>query len=624
MLKRMLILIVFSLLSFSFIPFSLYMDKDKLKDELRVRDGVLDLSAWDYKVQQRIPLDGEWEFYWDRLLPPEFFQQRGPERSADAAKMKVPSIWKGKVLDGRPLPAYGSATYRMTLKNVPVDGVFAIKKTNVRFSSTIYVNGVKLFEDGVPSGEAASYRPGNVPQIAFFSADRGDVEIVVHAANYDYVNAGIPSSLYFGEQEAMMDYQQRSMAREFSMMAILGTMALIYFICFVTAALYRNKDYSLLAFSIICSIYALYTGLTGERSLLSLFPGLSFETAYKLKDLCSIVWFIVLAVFVRQLDKNVVSLKLGQIVLIAMSGFLFLIAFAPIRVYSVFQAYVILLYELLLIWLLLRMAYLYIRSRPGKLFKALLLFMAILCINLYSVSLILFAVSIKENLWLGQFYIVVFNIILIFLVVLRFFEAYHTVDQMKNQLLQLDKIKDDFLSNTSHELKTPLNAIVNITDTLLKGVEGPLNEKQAQNLAIVIGSGKRLTHIVNELLDYSKMKHGDILLYQTSVDLKAAVDSVIRIHLFLLGGKRIRLVNEIPNDFPDVYADGNRLIQILHNLIGNAVKFTEEGTVTVSAEGDAGQSQGASNGYGDRSAGRAAQPNLSCVRAGGLFGDAGS
>ncbi len=233
--------------------------------------------------------------------------------------------------------------------------------------------------------------------------------------------------------------------------------------------------------------------------------------------------------------------------------------------------------------MLCRVATLYIRSAEVNRIKLLLMFMAILAINLYSIDIILFALSIKENLWLGQFYIVAFNIIMIVLIVLRFFEAYHTIDEMKNQLIGLDKIKDEFLSNTSHELKTPLNAIVNITATLLDGVEGPVNEKQAQNLAIVIGSGRRLTHMVNELLDYSKMKYGDITLYKSNLDLKAVVDSVMGIHSFLLGEKSILLVNRVASNFPMVNADGNRLIQIFHNLVDNAIKFTEQGEIEISA-----------------------------------------
>lgn len=381
----------------------------------------------------------------------------------------------------------------------------------------------------------------------------------------------------------MMEVQQKSTAREFSTVAILGTLALIFFICFGAASLYRKQDYSLLVFATICLLFAIYHGLIGERSLLLFFPKLSFIVLYKVKDISSISCFIVLAIFFYQMHKSIISLKFTQAITIVLGSFIILVAILPIRSYTVIYPYVIILYELMLIWMLCRVATLYIRSAEVNRIKLLLMFMAILAINLYSIDIILFALSIKENLWLGQFYIVAFNIIMIVLIVLRFFEAYHTIDEMKNQLIGLDKIKDEFLSNTSHELKTPLNAIVNITATLLDGVEGPVNEKQAQNLAIVIGSGRRLTHMVNELLDYSKMKYGDITLYKSNLHLKAVVDSVMGIHSFLLGEKSILLVNRVASNFPMVNADGNRLIQIFHNLVDNAIKFTEQGEIEISA-----------------------------------------
>lgn len=583
MLKRSLLIYLIALISLATIPLSIFMQNDKHGNALQVQKGLLDLASWDYKQHKIIKLDGEWEFYWDKLLMPEHFENTGADQQASKAWMEVPSQWNGKIINGQPLPAFGSATYRMVLTNLPVSGVFALKKTNIRFSSAIYVNGHLLFKDGEPSVGTADYQSGNIPRIGLFSSEKGDVEIIIQVSNYEYVNAGIPVSLTFGEEAAMLENQQKSTAREFSTVAILGTLALIFVICFVAAALYRKKDYSLLVFAIICLLLAVYHGLIGERSLLLFFPNLSFLVLYKVKDITSISCFIVLAIFFYQMQKSIISLKLTTAVTLILGSFIILIVVLPIRTYTVFSPYVIIVYELMLIWMLCRVAFLYIRSTEVHRIKSLLLFLAMLAINLNSVDLILFALSIKENLWLGQFYIVAFNIIMIVLIVLRFFEAYHTIDDMKNQLIGMDKIKDEFLSNTSHELKTPLNAIVNITATILNGVEGPVTERQAQNLAIVLGSGRRLTHMVNELLDYSKMKHGDITLYKSNLELKDIVDSVIGIHSFLIGDKSILLINRVAPNFPPVLADGNRLIQILHNLVDNAIKFTEQGEIDISA-----------------------------------------
>ncbi|WP_274365478.1 ATP-binding protein [Paenibacillus thermotolerans] len=584
MLARTMILCLIALISFSLIPLSFVLDRDNQTAHLRVHNGVMDLSGWDDSETKRIKLDGEWEFYWNRLLTPEQFREQAADNPVPDAYIAVPSQWNGKNIGGAALPAYGSATYRMTLKNVPFSGVFAIKKMNIRFSSAVYANGQKLFADGEPSLRADGYRSGNVPRIGFFSADQGDIEIIVHVSNYDYINAGIPLSIYFGEQAAMTEHQQMSTGFAFAIFAILSTLAGTYFICFVMAAVYAKRDYTLLVFAVICSLFAAYNGLIEERPLSLLFPQVPFEILYKAKDMISVASFIVLAVFFYQFNKSLMSLKITRIITFVLGFSLLLIVVLPIREYVALQPLVIGLYELLIVWLLLRIAFHYIKNGASDRVKMFLLYMAILCINLYSLDLILFAYTTKENQWPGQIYIVLFNVILIFLIALRFFEAYRTIDDMKNHLIRQDKIKDDFLSNTSHELKTPLNAIVSITDTILKGVEGPVTEKQAQNLAIVLGSGKRLTHLVNELLDYSKMKHGDIALYKSSIDLKAAVDSVIRMHAFLLGGKKIELVNAVPDNMAPVYADGSRLLQILHNLLGNSLKFTDRGIVEVSAE----------------------------------------
>lgn len=582
MIKRSLLIGLIVLIASSLIPLSILRAHMQQESEFHVRKGVMDLAGWDHARQPRIKLDGEWEFYWHRLLTPADFRNADQD-ALNAAYMKVPAGWNGKTVDGQPLPAHGFATYRMLLKHVPAGGIFALEKKNIRFSSVVYVNGAKLFEDGVPSERAANYRPGNVPQFGLFQIRPGDVEIVIQVANFDYFNAGITASLYFGEQAALIAHQQGSMTSEFSMLAVLGMLALIYLICFATAARYHAKDYSLLGFAAMCLLYVVYHGLMGDRSLLRILPDMPFDIVYKVKDVISMLCLISASWLFYKLQKNIIPLRLLQAFTAIFGIFAIVAAVASIRSYSSLQQYVILLYEVMLIWLLAKSIVLYIKGPPNHQLKDLLLFMAILTINLYSLDILLFATSVKENFMIANVYLFIFNAIMIFYVVLRFFEAYRTVEGMKNRLIAVDKIKDDFLSTTSHELKTPLNAIVSITDTLIRGVEGPVTAQQAHNLSIIMGSGRRLTHMVNELLDYAKLKHGDIVLHPGSVNLRESADSVLRMHAFLLGGKPIELVNAIPADFPAAYADGNRLIQILHNLVGNAIKFTERGVIEIGA-----------------------------------------
>ena len=581
MLKRTLIVSAVCLILLMFIPLSSLMDIDDQSEQIQMQSGVMDLAEWDVGANPIIKLDGEWEFYWNQLLTPEHFSFKGADLPAPASFIQVPSIWNSKEMNGQPLPTYGYATYRAKLINVPENMIYALKKSNIRFSSAIYVNGEKLLEDGRPDADRTNYEPGNFPQLSSFSSSKDEVEIIIQVANYDYLNAGIPKPIYFGEQTAMSEYQQRIVSFEASIFAILVVLALVYLICFIMAYIYRRKDYSLLLFASICILFAVYHGLMGERVLSMLLPRFSFEVIYKVKDISSIVCFILLSIFFYMLDRSILSLKFTRAIVFLLSSYTLMIALLPIRVYASIFPYIITVYELLLIWLLFRVAMLYIRSAAIDRVRAFIHFMGILCINLYSLDIILFAFTVRNQFFSGQLYIIVFNILLVFFIAHRFIEDYRMIESMKNQLLQMDKIKDDFLSNTSHELKTPLNAIVNITDTLLQGAEGEITEQQARNLAIVKDSGRRLTYLVNDLLDYSKMKHGDITLYTDRIDLKAAVDAVIKVHLFLLENKMISLENDIPDHFQPIKADGNRLQQILHNLIGNAIKYTESGSVQI-------------------------------------------
>ena len=156
--------------------------------------------------------------------------------------------------------------------------------------------------------------------------------------------------------------------------------------------------------------------------------------------------------------------------------------------------------------------------------------------------------------------------------------------EISRRLLRVDQLKDEFLATTSHELRTPLYGITGLTQSLIDGATGELPEETKANLAMVAASGRRLTVLVNDILDFSKLRHRSLELDLKRVDLHALVDVVLTLSRPLIGSKQLQLENAVPKDLPAVYADENRLQQILHNLVGNAVKFTETGSVEVSAE----------------------------------------
>ena len=152
--------------------------------------------------------------------------------------------------------------------------------------------------------------------------------------------------------------------------------------------------------------------------------------------------------------------------------------------------------------------------------------------------------------------------------------------EVAESLRRMDKLKDEFLANTSHELRTPLQGIIGLAESMLDGVAGKVNEAAAKNLGMIVSSGQRLSSLVGDILDFSKMKTHELKLRLQPVDLHVAVDVVMRLSGPLAEVKSLQLVNAIEPGTAAM-ADEDRLQQILHNLIGNAIKFTSSGSVQV-------------------------------------------
>ncbi|WP_082354197.1 hybrid sensor histidine kinase/response regulator [Marinagarivorans algicola] len=158
--------------------------------------------------------------------------------------------------------------------------------------------------------------------------------------------------------------------------------------------------------------------------------------------------------------------------------------------------------------------------------------------------------------------------------------------EVNAQLVKIDKMKDSFLANTSHELRTPLNGIIGLAESLRDSCCDELEAAKISQLNMIVSSGKRLSHLINDILDLSKLADRQIELKLQPVDLRYLTDTVITLLAPLTNNKPIKLQNEIPNPFYAVEADENRLQQIMFNLIGNAIKYSDQGYVKINAQQD--------------------------------------
>jgi signal transduction histidine kinase/serine phosphatase RsbU (regulator of sigma subunit) len=161
--------------------------------------------------------------------------------------------------------------------------------------------------------------------------------------------------------------------------------------------------------------------------------------------------------------------------------------------------------------------------------------------------------------------------------------SFDTLETKNAELQRLDQLKDEFLANTSHELRTPLNGIIGIAESLIDGAGGQLSETLKKNLLMIAQSGHRLTNLVNDILDFAKLKHHEIELQVKPVSLREIVEIVLMLSQPLKGQKDLQLINAIAPELPPALADENRVQQIMYNLVGNAIKFTESGKVEIAA-----------------------------------------
>nr|WP_275100791.1 sensor histidine kinase [Paenibacillus dendritiformis] len=509
----------------------LWIAKFMVFDSPQAEHGVLDLRGRDISAGQAFTLNGEWEFY-----PGVYLREGDYPPAAERHMIRVPGNWKADIFE----EGYGYGTYRLRILIDPAEGKsLAIRVPNIQNSSELYVNGRLLAHSGRPAEDDEHNIAQNIPYSAFFVPGGGEVEIVIHAANFMNKRiGGITRPLLFGTAEAVTNATWLSIGSQL--------MVCIVLIMHVVYAIILQLDYEWYIKLIFISMF----GVSGFLLQFAkhLFPEYRQVTAFR--------WH-------------------GAACL-AVSFFIFC---SPARV----TLSIDILYSLIIIFSYLTVPVIMLRASLKRERDAIYLL-----ISAIAVTVNIIWGSIKSRFWFDLTYYPI-DLIIAFLAfatfwIKRFFRDSAQMADMNVQLIKADKVKDDFLANTSHELRTPLHGIINMAQSVLEDERRSLTEPNRKNLELIVAVGRRMSHLLSDLLDSSQLKQEKLRLQLERVSVPPVALGVIDMLSFMTEGKPIRLEMNIPEDLPPVIADEERLIQILFNLIHNAIKYTDEGAVIVDAD----------------------------------------
>ncbi|KQO14696.1 ATP-binding protein [Paenibacillus sp. Leaf72] len=531
-------------------------------------NGVMDLTAWKFEEDGVVRLDGQWGFYPNQLLTPQPALPSAATGDLSPALIQVPGSWS------KQMDTLGMATYRLQLQMDDAGAVYGLKTASILISSRLIVNGEIVGSSGNPA-EQEHYKALNKPYVSYFTLQPGWNEILVQVANYEFrVGSGIGESLLLGKAEQIAELRDQATAHDWVSL----TAFLIIGLYFIGLFSQRRSDLSLAVFGAVCLCIAIFTSISGERVLFNAVGPLPFWLYFRIQMVASVGgslgFFLYIYIAFRPYCfkwLNQGGLVLGVILALLNMGFASQLSTGPFRQLTSLYVTISLLYA----------TYVFVYTALHKVAGSGYLAVAAMALNALVLNQnmnIYFGVPIYLLPPIEPFLVL---LMLALLMSLRFSNAFQKIEELSGQLLQADKQKDDFLARTSHEFKTPLHGVMNISQSMLSDAVHPPNAEQREKLQLITDITRKLSQLVYDILDLSKLKQGEMRVVPVPIDVRSVAEVQVRFYSYLCTENQIGLVNHVPAQLPSAFADEIRLSQIIGNLLDNAIKHTKNGEIII-------------------------------------------
>lgn len=528
--------------------------------------GVIDLHDFDFENSKAINLDGEWEFYWEKLITPTGFKY---DTTLQPIYTSLLSDWGGVPELQNSWHQFGYATYRLRIicaEDIPSLSLY-IPEFYTAYA--MYVNENGFEGNGTVGTSKLTSIPKWRPTSKVAELKPGINQIIVQVSNFHHHRGGAIKPMMIGNSDVInkkRNFEIGSALFLAGCLLIAGALAFGLF-------WFNRTDYSGIFFGLFAFIYAYRILGTDQYVVHAAMRFMPWHITLRMEYISLFLSVIFYSYFV----KNLISLKVKPIVFHIIAGVSAFYGIGslilPTAVFTAFFDYY--LTFLALIFGYVSMAYLINMNLSHKM-TYVTLFGALAAV-MFNKILDSFGL-ITQNPYLNVLGYVAFLFSQAVALAIRFGRNFRD-SYARAQIAS--RSKTDFLNTMSHELRTPMNAILGMTDFLERT---KLDAGQREKLQVIKKNGESLLSIIMDILSLSELGSGELKLEKKALDLRESIEGAVNLAARERRNKPIELKLYIDPEIPErLVGDSIRIKQVFMHLLGNAYKFTEQGEVSLNA-----------------------------------------
>lgn len=532
--------------------------------------GIFDIRHQQLPEDEVLHLNGEWLYYPD-LVDPLTINDSTLNYSSSVNRQTIPIKDAGKIAQ-----SYG--TYRLKIQlntNAAKDNHYAIRIPAVSTASALYINGKLVGQSGKVASNPQSHRGQAAPYTVYFTNVQSEMDLVLHVSNFDTSESPtISKRVLFSSATAMIHHQQVTKLS----LATISIMLIIFALFSILVFLFIYRKPIVLLFTIGFLLPLADELISFDRSILD-WLHLEYAWSFKLSSVIYLGASFFFVQFMRILLVKYRYAKCFQLFFHLYALGALLIVLLPIKWLYISNLLFFILYATSFLFVVAFALREYIENQTQS-----------------SVFIALTALSTTNGVIWGLiksiyvFDIPVYPLDYLFIMLgfsgywfKRFFENTEQIKDLVAKLQKDDELKDEFLSSSSQKLWDPMNKMITLGQSIYDNPNNKLVAEDQENLKYLIDIGRSMSFTLNDILDYTRLKEGNLHLHKKVISIQGAVYGVFDMLRFITNGKQIHMNSTIAQSFPTILADEKRLIQILFNLLHNAIKYTDAGSIEISA-----------------------------------------